>query len=547
MSSDAPNAAYDILIRNALVYDGSGKPPIRGSLGITGDRIAAVGELPGATGRTVIDAGGLAVSPGFINMMSWANETLIQDGRSQSDLRQGVTLEILGEGRSMGPLNEAMKKDMRERQGRIKYPVEWTTLGEYLDWLARRGVSCNIASFVGATSARVHVLGYENRDPSPKELDEMCRLVRQAMEEGAVGMSSSLQYNPAFFAKAPELTALAKVTAEYDGLYASHVRSESNELLESVEELIAVAEKTGVRAEIYHLKASGRRNWHKMDTLIERVESVRKRGLRVTADMYPYHASSTGLDIIMPEWVQEGGHKAWVARLKDPAVRERLRKEIRFITPGQDDAGTVSVGTPDNILLVGFETEKLKPLTGKTLADVAAMRGTPPVDTAMDLIIEDDSRIDCVFFSMSEETVRRLMQVPWVSFCSDAGSYSAEGIFLEQSTHPRAYGAFARVLGKFSRDENRLPLEEAIRRMTSLPADNMKLGDRGRLAAGAFADVVVFDPAGIRDVATFDKPHQYAVGVKHVLVNGVPVIRDGEHTGAKPGRVVRGPGYGKRR
>jgi N-acyl-D-amino-acid deacylase len=482
----------------------------------------------------------MAVAPGFINMLSWATETLIADGRSQSDIRQGVTLEVMGEGWSAGPLNDAMRQDLLERQGDIRYPVTWTTLRGYLDHLAARGVSPNVASFVGATTVRIHTLGYEDRPATEDELARMTALVRQAMAEGAVGVSSSLIYVPACFAPTSELIALAQASAERDGLYISHLRSEGDRLLEGLEELITVAREAGSRAEVYHLKAAGQANWHKLDAVIERIEAARAEGLAITADMYTYPAASTGLDAAMPPWAQEGGHRAWMARLGDPGLRARLRDEIA--RPADDWENLfVMAGSPENILLVGFKNEALKPLTGLTLAQAAARRGQDPVDAVIDLVAEDDSRVDTVYFLMSEDNVRRQVALPWMSFGSDAGSLAPEGVFLRASTHPRAYGTFARVLGKYARDERALPLEAAVRQLAALPAGNLRLARRGRLLPGYFADVVVFDPARVQDKATFAQPQQYATGVAHVLVNGVPVLREGEHTGAFPGRVV-GPG-----
>ena len=533
---------YDVLIRNGTVYDGLGGEPFVADVAVQGDTIAAIGKLRNSRGRTEIDATGLAVAPGFINMLSWSNTSLIQDGRSQGDIRQGVTLEVLGEGTSMGPLNDAMKEERRQRQDDIRYDVEWTTLGEYLDFLVRRGVSPNVASFVGASTVRIHVLGYEDRAPTLRELDRMRDLVRQAMEEGAMGVSSALIYAPGAYADTEELIALAGVAAEYGGMYISHIRNEGNALLEAFDELLTIARRTGIAAEVYHLKASGRTNWNKIDALLDRIDAARAEGLPITADVYPYHASSTGLYGVMPPWVQEGGHKAWVERLKDPAIRQRVKAEMNTPTT-QWDNGYLASGSPGNILLIGFRTDALKPLTGKTLAEVAAARGTSPEETAMDLVVEDDSGVACVFFTMSEDNLRKELRRPWVSICSDAASMAPEGVFLQQNPHPRAYGSFARVLGRFARDEKVIPLPEAVRRLTSLPASNLKLDRRGRLAAGFFADAVVFDAATIRDHATFDKPHQYSTGVRHVFVNGVQVLRDGEHTGLKPGRVVRGPGW----
>ena len=533
---------YDVVIRNGTIYDGSGGPPQRGDVAIRSDRIVAVGELGDARGTTVVDAGGAAVAPGFINMLSWATESLIVDGRAESDIRQGVTLEVFGEGWSMGPLNEAMKKESRELQGDIKYEIEWTTLGQYLDYLVERGISPNIASFVGATTVRIHELGYENRPPTAAELERMKNLVRQAMREGALGVGSSLIYAPAFYAKTEELVELCKAAGEFGGMYISHMRSEGNQLLEAVDELITIARQAGVPAEIYHLKAAGQLNWPKMDSVLARVNAARAAGLKITADMYTYPAGATGLNAMMPPWVQEGGFRQWKERLQDPAIRARLVQEMRTPTD-QWENFNVLVGSPDRILLVGFKSDALKPLTGKTLGEVARMRGTSPEETAMDLVIEDDSRVDAVYFLMSEENITKQIREGWVSFGSDAEAPAPAGVFLKSNPHPRAYGTFARLLGKYVREEKVIPLHEAIRRLTSLPATNLKLEGRGMLRAGYFADVVIFDPGTIIDHATFERPHQYATGVSHVFVNGVQVLRDGEHTGAKPGRVLRGPGY----
>ena len=542
--SDAVHAQhqhYDLIIRNGLIVDGSGKPPVKGDVAINGDRIAAVGTLSNADAGKEIDATGLAVAPGFINMLSWANESLIRDGKSQSDIRQGVTLEVMGEGTSMGPLSEKMKKEDRERQDENHYDIAWTTLGEYLQWLEKKGVSTNIASFIGATTCRIHEVGYDNRKATPEELRRMQNLVRQAMKEGAMGVSSSLIYSPAFYADTDELIALAKAAAEFDGMYISHIRNEGDKLFEALDEFLTIARTAKICAEVYHIKTSGRANWNKMDEMLKRIEAARAEGLHITADMYTYHASSTGLDAIMPPWVQEGGHKAWVERLKDPQVRERVKREMK-LPSGDWDNGYTTAGSAKNILLVGFRNEKLRPLTGKTLEEVATARGKSPEETAMDLVIEDDSRVSAVFFTMSEDNIRKEIQVPWISFCSDAGAIAPEGIFLKRQPHPRTYGSFARVLGKYSRDERLLPIEEAVRRLSALPAENLKIKDRGMLQLGNYADVVVFDPEKIQDHATFEKPHQYSTGVVHVFVNGVQVLKDGEHTGATPGRFVRGPG-----
>lgn len=531
---------HDVLIRNGLIYDGSGKPPYSADLAITGDTITEVGRIDGRA-RLTIDAGGLAVSPGFINMMCWANESLIHDGRSQSDIRQGVTLEILGEGWSMGPLNDELKAYTKDLQGDIRYDIEWTTLREYLEYLVRRGVSTNVASFVGAGGVRANVLGFADRRPTPDELAQMQTLVRQAMAEGAVGLSAALIYSPDSYADTVELIALASAAAEYDGLFAAHLRSEGETFLEALEEFLTIVTESGIRGEIYHLKASGQRNWPKLEKVIARVEAARAAGLPVTADMYTYHASATGLDAMMPGWVQEGGHKAWVARLRDPEVRARLKREIAL--PSADWENSYhEAGDASKVLCVSFKNDALKPLTGKSLAEIAALRGADPVETVMDLVIEDDSRVGCVYFTMSEDNVRREIGLPWVSFCSDSASLAPEGVFLRSNPHPRAYGSFARLLGKYVRDEGLIPLGEAVRRLSALPADNMRLDRRGRLLPGHFADVVIFDPATIQDHATFDRPHQYATGVRDVLVNGVAVLRDGEHTGATAGRVVNGPG-----
>ena len=533
------DAEYDVLIRDGSLHDGSGAASFVGDLAVAGDSIVGIGPAARGRGRTEIDAAGLAVAPGFINMLSWAAEPLIADGRSQSDIRQGVTLELFGEGFSLGPLNERLKQHVRERQGDIKYDVTWTTLDEGLQHLVTRGVSCNVASLVGATTLRVHEIGFDDRPPTSDELDRMRALLRQAMEDGAFGVGSSLIYAPACFARTDELVALAEVAGAHGGMYVSHIRNEGNRLLEAVDELVDIARRSGAAAEIWHFKASGPANWPKLDAAIERIEAARAHGLRVTADMYTYHASSTGLDATMPGWVQAGGHRAWVERLKDPAVRARLRHELS--TAGAD--GSNEFLAAEKILLVGFRNQALRPLTGKTLAEVAASRGASVEDTIMDLVVEDDSRVQCVFFTMSEDNVRKAVGLPWMSFCSDAGSLAPEGVFLNTSTHPRAYGSFARLLAKYVRDEGVVPLAEAVRRLTALPADNLGLERRGRLLPGYYADVVVFDPRTIQDHATFERPHQFATGVQHVFVNGQHVLRDGAHTGALPVRVVRGRGY----
>jgi N-acyl-D-amino-acid deacylase len=483
----------------------------------------------------------MAVSPGFINMLSWATVSLIEDGRSQGDIRQGVTLEVFGEGWSEGPLTDAMRAQEIADQGDITYEIPWTTLGEYLEHLVDRGISPNVASFVGATTVRIHEIGYEDRAPTPDELERMKTLVRDAMEQGALGVGSSLIYAPAFYASTDELAALSSVAAEYDGMYVSHMRSEGNRLLEAVDELITIAREADIRAEIYHLKAAGRSNWDKLDDVIARVEAAQAEGLHVTADMYTYTAGSTGLDAAMPPWVQEGGYEAWAERLQDPAIRARVEREMS--TPTDEWENLYLAAGAAQTLLVGFRNDDLKPLTGQTLAEVAAARGTTPERAAMDLVVEDGSRVQVVYFLMSEANVARQVAIPWISFGSDAGSMAPEGNFIKSSTHPRAYGNFARLLGKYVRDEQVIPLEEAIRKLTSQPADNLRIRRRGSLTPGYYADVVVFDPATIQDHATFEDPHRYATGVGHVFVNGEHVLRDGEHTGALPGRVVRGPGW----
>jgi N-acyl-D-amino-acid deacylase len=527
---------YDVVIRNGQIIDGTRSPAFKGDVGIIADAIAAVGDLGRAKGRTVIDAEGMTVAPGFINMLSWAVEPLIADGRSQSDIRQGVTLEVMGEGDSWGPWSESMKKAFRASQGDIKYDIEWSTLGQFLDYLEKKGVSTNVASFVGSSTLRIYTVGYENRPPSRAEMDSMRYLVRQAMEEGAIGVSSALEYVPASFASTEELIELCRVASEYDGMYISHIRNEDDRLLEAIDELLMIAREANIRSEIYHFKQVGRTNWDKLDRAVSKIDSARATGLHITADMYTYVASSTGFDIIMPEWVQEGGFDKWIERLKDPKVRKIIGPEIKKTIMRKP-------GSAERILIVGFDTDSLKYLQGKTLAQIAEMRGTTPEETVMDLVIQDGSRVSVVYFSMSEDNIRREIALPWMSFGSDGGSIAPEGVFLKSATHPRAYGNFARLLGKYVRDEKIIPLEEAVYRLTLLPASNMKIEKRGALKKGFYADVVVFDPEKIQDHATFEEPHQYSTGMVHVFVNGVQVLKDGEHTGAMPGRVVRGPGY----
>jgi N-acyl-D-amino-acid deacylase len=521
---------HDVIIRDGTLYDGSGAPALKSDLAIDGDRITEIGNLDNHTGRKEIDAAGLAVAPGFINMLSWANETLIQDGRSLSDIYQGVTLEIMGEGFSMGPLNDTMRQERIDRQSDIIYDIPWTTLGEYLQHMEDRGISTNVASFVGASSVRVHELGYEDRDPSEAELQNMKLLVRRAMEEGAMGLGSALPYIPSPFASTEELVALTKIVAEYDGMYISHIRNEGDDIFPAVEELIRIVRESGARGEIYHLKASQKHNYEKLDGVIDMIETARAEGLPVTADIYTYNASSTGLNFDLPAWVKEGGHEEFVRRLQDSAIRQRVIAETDMIPP-------------EDILLVSFRNKDLRYLTGKTLAEVAKMRGTPPVETAMDLIVEDDSRIGTVRFTMSEANIRKKITLPWVSICSDSGSVAPEPPFTNSQPHPRAYGSFARLLGRYVREEQVITLEDAIYRMTGLPAANLKLDRRGQLLEGNYADVVVFDPETIIDKATFEQPHQLATGVLHVFVNGGHVLQNGKHTGATPGRFVKGPGW----
>ncbi|MEO7742982.1 MAG: D-aminoacylase [Usitatibacter sp.] len=529
----ATEEPFDVVIRGGSVYDGTGASPREADVGIRGDRIVAIGKVPATGAKRVIEARGLAVAPGFINMLSWSTESLIADGRSQGEVRQGVTLEVMGEGASMGPLNDQMKRRMRQSQTDVKYEVEWTTLAEYLGWLEKRGISTNVASLVGAATVRTHVLGLEDVQPTPAQLEAMRELVRLEMRAGAMGVGTALIYAPGTYARTEELIELCKVAASYGGLYTSHIRSEGSKLVEAVDELIRINRESGIRAEIHHLKASGKGNWRRMDEAIAHVERARAEGLQVTANMYLYVASSTGLSARIPSWAHSGGAEALYDRLKDPATRARIAAEMR------------AEGTSSPALLARFRTQELKPLQGKMLEEVARSRGKDVVDTTLDLILEDRSRISSVFFTMSEENLVKQLKRPWVAISSDGASMAPEGAFLDSSTHPRAYGNFARLLGKYVREEKVITLADAIHRMTGLPASNLRIDRRGLLKEGNFADVVVFDPATVADRATFDNPHQYAIGMKHVLVNGTAVIADGEHTGAKPGRAVWGPGKGR--
>jgi N-acyl-D-amino-acid deacylase len=533
---------YDIIIRNAMLYDGNGGIPYKADIGINADTIAFIGNLSAVVGTNETDANGMAVSPGFINMLSWANESLLQDGRSQSDIRQGITLEVMGEGNSMGPLNAAMKKDLQQSQGDVKYTVAWNTLGEYLQYLEKQGVSCNVASYVGATTLRENVIGEDNRAPTTVELDSMKLLVRQAMEEGALGVGSSLIYPPAFFAKTDELVALCKEAGKYGGGYISHIRSEGNKLYEGVEELISIAKQAKVHGEIYHLKAAGKDNWGKMDSVINRIERARREGVDVAANIYTYIAGGTGLTASMPPALQDGGFgKLWL-RLHDSTIRQQTIKDMKS-NPANWENLYYAAGSPDKLLLVGFTKDSLKKYTGKSLAAVATIRGKSPEETAMDLIVQDSSRIGTIYFLMNEANVKKQLAQPWVSFGSDEGSYTIDESTAKFNAHPRAYGNFARVIGKYTRDEKLITLQEAVRKLTLLSAQKLHIQKRGELKVGNYADILIFDKDKVMDHATFEKPHQYATGMIDVFVNGVQVLKDGEHTNAKPGKFVKGPGW----
>jgi len=536
------NAAdFDVIIKGGTVYDGTGGEPTRDDVAVRGDRIAGVGDFAAMHAKTIVDADGLAVAPGFINMLCWSNESLIQDGRSQSEIRQGVTTEIMGEGESMGPVNDRVREHMLRQQKDIHYEIKWNTLAEYLRYLETRGVSCNVASFIGAATIREYVIGFEDKAPTPQQLDQMRDLVRQEMEAGALGIGTALIYPPAFYAKTDELIELCKVAAKYKGKYISHMRSEGSRLLEALEELIRISGEAKIPAEVYHIKASGQKNWGKIDNLVFRIEAAQKEGLKITANMYTYTAAGTGLDACLPPWTEDGGYPALFKRLRDSATREKIAAQVKS-SGNEWENLYLDAGSPDKIRLVGFKSDKLKPLTGKSLAEVAKMRGKDPITTIMDLIAEDESRIDTIYFIMSEENVKKELAKPWISFCSDEASQAPEGVFLKSNPHPRAYGNFARLLGKYVRKEKVISLSEAVHRLSGLPATNLGLDHRGFIKEGMFADVAVFDPATIADRATFEKPHQYAIGMKQVFVNGVQVIKDGEHTGAKPGRALWGPG-----
>ena len=543
-SCSSPNN-YDILIKNGTIADGSGSPTYIGSVGINADTIAAVGKLK-ATGTIEIDATGLVVAPGFINVLSWATESLIEDGMSLSDIMQGVTLEVFGEGWSMGPLNRDLKKKLQlpTAQGDIKYDIDWNSLDEYLQSLTKRGISPNVASFIGATTVRINHIGYEDRAPTDQELISMQNMVKEAMEDGALGVGSSLIYAPAFYSTTEELIALCKIASDYDGLYISHMRSEGNRLLQSVDELIRIADEADIRAEIYHLKMGGKENWNKYDEVVRKIDSARTAGLKITTNMYTYVAGATGLDASMPPWVQEGGYEKWAERLKKPKIRKRVLKEMKTQTDKWENL-MAAAGNSDNLLLVGFENDSLRHYTGKTLTEIAKIHGKSPEETAIDMVIADGSRVGTVYFLMSEENLKKQIALPYMSFGSDAASQAPEGVFLNSNAHPRAYGNFSRLLGKYVRDEQIISIEEAVRKLTSLPASNLKIKKRGSLIKGYFADLAIFNPETIQDHATFTDPHQLSSGMIHVLVNGKQVLENGDHTGAMPGRVVRGPGYKK--
>jgi len=531
--------SYDVVIRDGMIYDGSGSKPYQGDVAIKNDKIVSVAKSIDGKGKEEIDASGLAVSPGFINMLSWATTSLLKDGRSLSDIKQGVTLEVFGEGWSMGPLNEKMKEEeQKEAEG---FQIDWNTLGQYLESLEKRGVSTNVASFLGATTLRIHEIGFEDREPTDQEMNNMRKLVREAMEEGAMGIGSSLIYAPAFYSSTEELIEICKVASEYGGMYISHMRSESNQFLEALDELIEISEKANIPAEVYHLKAGGIPNHYKMDLAINKINKARDRGLEITTDMYNYIAGATGLDAHMPPWVQEGGYKKWVERLKDPLIRARVKKEMIKDTDDWENLGYLA--GPAGVLFSDFKNPELRKYVGMTLKEVSEKLNKHYADVAMDFVIQDGSRVGVVYFLMSEENIKKQIQLPYMSFGSDAGSIAPEGDFLNSNPHPRAYGNFARLLGKYVREEKVISLENAIYKLSGLSASKLKLKERGYLKEGYYADIVIFDPNTISDHATFAKPHQLATGMEHVFVNGVQVLKLGEHTGMTPGRFVRGPGY----
>jgi N-acyl-D-amino-acid deacylase len=532
---------YDTIIRNGMIYDGNGGEPYKADMAIQNDTIAFIGDLSGTPAKNEVDAKGNAVAPGFINMMGHSEESLIQDGRAQSDIRQGVTTEIFTES-SFGPLNADMKQQLQNGQGDIKYKVEWNTLGEYLQFLEKKGISVNIASFVGTGAVRQYVIGEGSNAPTPAQLDSMKLLVDQAMQEGALGVTNALIYPPDFFAKTDELIALSKEAAKYGGTYSSHMRSEGNKLLEAVEELITISKEANIPAEIFHLKAAGKANWGKMDSVIKRVERARKEGLDITADMYTYLAGATGLTSSFPPSLQDGGFGKLWQRLHDPLIRKQMANAMDS-NPTDWENLYSGAGGAEQVLLLSFKQDSLKKYTGKTLAEVAKIRNKSPEETAMDLIIQDSTRVGVAYFLMNEENVKKQVALPWVSFGSDEASYTNEGVFLKSNAHPRAYGNFARVLGKYVRDEKVLALKDAIQKLANLPAKKLKLQKRGALKTGFYADIIVFDPTAVKDMATFEKPHQYATGMIDVFVNGVQVLKDGSHTNNRPGRFVKGPGW----
>lgn len=533
----AEGALYDVVISGGTIYDGSGGSPYVGDVALQSDRIAYVGRRAPGGARERVDARGKAVTPGFINMLAHPEVSLLADGRALSDLRQGVTLEVIGED-SMGPLTPEMKRLAVQRQGDIKYAIDWTTLGEYLQKLERKGIAPNVASYVGAATVRVNVLGETDITPNAAQLQKMQALVRQAMEEGAMGVTTALIYAPNVFANTPELVALAGEAARCGGLYSAHMRSEGGHLMEALQETLDISHASGAPAEIFHLKVAGERNWGKIGELIRTIETARASGTRITADMYVYTAAATGFDAAMPPWVQDGGLERWIARLKDPAIRARVIGQMR--DPAAPWENLFAAAGPKGTLLLAFKNPALKPLTGKTLAEVARMRGVSPEDAVIDLVIEDGSRVEVAYFLMSEENVAREVALPWVSFDSDADAPAPEGVFLESSRHPRTYGNFVRVLAKYVREDHVLTLQEAIRKLAAFPAATLALTDRGILKTGAFADIVVFDPNTVSDHATYERPQQLATGVENVWVNGVRALKNGEATGAASGRVVRG-------
>lgn len=525
-----PPREYDTIIRNGTIYDGKGGKPYQADIAIQNDTIAAIGDLKDAKGRKEIDAHGLAVAPGFINMLSWADKDLLKDGRSMSDIKQGVTLEIFGEGWSPGPI---------KRNSKVKVDSLWTTLDGYYKWLMRKGVTPNVASFVGHTAVRTYVLNQDNRKPNAAELAQMKGLVEQAMKEGALGLGTSLIYAPANYATTEELIELSKVAAKYGGMYTTHLRSEGDFIYRALNETFRISKEANIPAEIYHIKLSIARNWTKVDTMIAKIDSARQAGLKITANQYPYTGSGTGLTSRLPTWVQEGGGKEMRKKLRNPAIRKKVIYEMQNGIPYKNS-------DPEYVMIMGFRLDSLNKLyRGKRLDEIARLHGKNADETVVDLVVRDKSRIETFYFLMSEDNIKKFMKLPYVSFGSDAGSQAVRPDSADVGAHPRTYGTFARVLGKYVHDEKVITLEEAIRRLTHLPATNLKLKSRGQLKPGYYADLAIFDPNTIHDRATFENPHRYAVGMVHVFVNGQQVLSNGEHTGAKPGRVVRGAGWNK--